>query len=691
MAAYTTDQIRNVVLLSHSGAGKTTLTEAMLFAAGVTNRLGRVEEGTTVSDYDPDSIKRKMSINLSLLPCTWNGNKINIIDTPGYPDFLGEVKASLRVADGAIVLVSAASGVEVGTELTWAYAEQANLPKMVLINKMDRENADFGRVLADVQIKLGKKCVAVQLAVGAESQFEGVVDLITIKAYLGPKGEEKAIPEALKGQVQNLREKLIESVADHNDDIMAKYLDGKEVTTDEIRAALPGAIAAGKLVPVLAGSGSLGIGVIPLFKGIVDYLPSPAKLTYKATDGQTKKEIDIKADPSGPLAALVFKTTADPYVGKLTYFRVYSGAISSNGQAYNTTKGAQERIGQLFLVRGKTQESVTQVIAGDIGGVAKLTSTSTNDMLGSKEKPLLLAPIQFPPPAYGAAVYPKTKVDLDKLGLVLPRLVEEDPTLQVRREMDTAETILWGLGETQIEVVADRMQRKFGVEVRREIPKVPYKETIKAKVTAEYRHKKQTGGHGQFGHVWLELEPTDRETGFEFTERIVGGVIPKNYIPGVEKGVMEAKQEGVLARYPAVDMRVTLFDGSYHPVDSSDMSFKIAGLQAFKKGMALADPVLLEPVVKLKVTVPDNYTGDIIGDLNTKRARVLGISPQGGMSVIEALVPLSEVQRYNADLRSITQGRGIYSMDFDHYEEVPSFIAQKIIEARQAEKAAEKA
>jgi len=587
-------------------------------------------------------------------------------------------------------LIDGASGVEVGTELTWGYAEAAGLPRLVLVNKMDRENADFARAMADIQSKLGKKCVAVQCPIGAQQEFKGVVDLISMKAYIGPKGEEKDIPAGVKAEVDALRDKLVESVADGSDEIMAKYLDGKEVTGAEIKAALLSAVASCNCVPVVASSGLQGIGVTALFKNIVDYLPSPSKRTYKAVELPGKKEVDIKADPSAPLAALVFKTSADPYVGKLTYFRVYSGTITSNSQVTNSTKNTQERIGQLFLVRGKTQEPVSEVIAGDIGGVAKLAATATNDTLCTKEKPLGLAPIKFPPPAFGVAIYPKTKVDLDKLGLVLPRIVEEDPTLQVKREMDTAETVLWGLGETQVEVVADRMHRKFGVDIRREIPRVPYKETIKAKVQAEYRHKKQTGGHGQFGHVWLELEPLPSGSGFEFTERIVGGVIPKNYIPGVEKGVMEAKTEGVLARFPVVDVRATLFDGSFHPVDSSDMSFKIAGSQAFKKGMAAATPIILEPVMKLKVTVPDNYTGDIISDLNTKRGKVLGVSPQGGIAVIESTVPLSEVQRYAADLRSITQGRGIYSLEFDHYEEVPAYNAQKIIEEREKDKVAEK-
>lgn len=691
MASYNAEQIRNVVLLSHSGAGKTSLSEAMLFSAGVIGRLGRVEDGTTVSDSDPDSIKRRMSVSLSLLPCPWNNTKVNIIDTPGYPDFVGEVKAGLRVSDGAVVVVSAASGIEVGTELTWGYADETNLPRLIFVNKMDRENADFSRILADVQKELGKKCVAIQLPVGAQQAFKGLVDLIAMKAYMGAKVEEKEIPSDLKGQAEALREKLVEAVSDVDDAIMTKYLDGKEVTADEIKKALQSGVASGKLVPVLAGSASQNVGVSLLANAISFYLPSPARLTYTGTNLVAKKEEEIKADATAPLSALVFKTSADPYVGKLTYFRVYSGTVSSNSQVLNSTKNVTERVGQLFSIRGKEQEAVPQIVAGDIGVVPKLGSTSTNDTLSSKEKPYGLAPIKFPPPTLGAAVYPKTKADLDKLGSVLPRLVEEDPTLQVKREMDTAEMVLWGLGESHLEVVAERMQRKFGVELKLEVPKVPYKETITTTVKAEYKHKKQTGGHGQYGHVFIELEPLEKGAGFEFTVRIVGGVIPKNYIPGVEKGVMEARLEGVVARYPVVDVRATLYDGSYHPVDSSDIAFKIAGLQAFKKGMSKAKPIILEPIMNLKVTVPEKFTGDIIGDLNTKRARVSGMGAQGGLSVIEAQAPLAEVQRYATDLRSITQGRGIYSMEYSHYEEVPAFQAQKIIEAREAEKAAEKA
>ncbi|MDZ4247583.1 MAG: elongation factor G [Dehalococcoidia bacterium] len=690
MPEYTTDQLRNVVLLSHGGAGKTSLTEAILFFTGVINRMGKVEEGTTTSDSDPDSIKRKISVSLSLLPCSWNNNKINLIDTPGYMDFVGEVKAGMRVVESAIFVVCAASGVEVGTELTWGYAEEAAMPRIIFVNKMDRENADFDRTLSAIQEKLGKGCVAIHLPIGSQKEFKGLVDLVSMKAFMRGKADESEIPGDLKTQADSLREKLIEAVADVDDNIMTKYLDGGEVTNDEIKAALKNGVVQGKIVPVLAGGALQSIGISSLLNAICDYMPSPVQASSRGTDQTTNEEVEITPDPAGSLVSLVFKTTADPYVGKLTYFRVFSGTISSNTQVWNSTKNSQERIAQLFLIKGKNQEPVSHIIAGDVGAVAKLAATSTGDTFSTKEKPFSLPPVKFPSPVFSAAIYPRTKADLDKLVIALPRLAEEDPTLNVHREIDTSETILSGMGETHIDVAAERMQRKFGVEVRLEIPKVPYKETITTSAKAEYKHKKQSGGHGQFGHVFLELEPMERGGGFEFTEKIVGGSIPRNYIPGVEKGVNEARMEGVLAGYPVVDTRAILFDGSFHPVDSSDIAFKIAGLHAFKKGFSLAHPIILEPVMNLKVTVPDSYTGDIIGDLNTKRAKVSGINPLGGTSVIEAQVPLTEIQRYATDLKSITQGRGIYTMEFSHLEEVPSFVAQKIIEARDAEKTAVK-
>jgi len=688
MQNYTTDQIRNVVLLSHCGAGKTSLSEAMLFTSGAISRLGKVDEGTTTSDYDPDEIKRKISISLSVLPCQWKDTKINLLDTPGYADFVAGVIAGMRVADEAIIVVCAASGVEVGTELVWKYAEERALPRLIFINKMDRENADFYKVVEQLQKHFGRRCVPIQLPIGSHISFQGVVDLVNMKSYSGAKEQEGEIPPSVEGQARSFREKLAEAVAELDDELTVKYLEGKEITSEEIRRVLGEGIKSGKIVPILTGSALQNIGVSYLLDAICHYLPSPKEATpVVATNPVTQQVETIEPEKESTLAALVFMSSADPYVGKVTHCRVYSGTISSNSQVWNAAKGQMERIGQLLIFRGKAQEAVPQLIAGDIGAVAKLAVTGNGDTLCSKEKPLSLAPIKFPEPIFSVALYPKTKTDVDKLGTVLPRLAEEDPTLQVRKESDTGETILSGMGDSHVEVVTERMQRKFGVGVRAEIPKVPYKETINSSAKAEYKHKKQTGGHGQYGHVFLEVEPLPRGDGFEFTERVVGGTVPKNYIPAVEKGVLEARQEGVLARYPVVDVRATLYDGSSHPVDSSEISFKIAGAQALKKGLSQAQPVLLEPIVRLEVVVPETFIGDIMADLNTKRARVLGMTPQNGNQVIEAQVPLAEILRYAIDLRSITQGRGSYRTEFSHYEEVPSHIAEKIISNRAAEKA----
>jgi elongation factor G len=686
MQQYGLENIRNVALLSHSGAGKTSAAEAMLFKAGAIKRLGKVDDGSTTSDYDPDEIKRKISISLSLLPFEWQGAKLNIIDTPGYSDFVGEVRAAMRVSEGAVIMVCAASGVEVGTEQVWGYCEQAKLPRLIFINKMDRENADFNKTVGQIQARFGAKCLPLQLPIGSQTTFEGIVSLLTMKAYTGPDAKEAEIPEALKSPASSAREKLIEAVAEVDDKLIEKYLEGQELSQEEIGAGLRQAIMAGKLVPVLTGSALKNIGMAMLMDAIHGYLPS-AKEGRVVTVTDSKEQTSAPSADS-PLAALVFKTTADPYVGKLTYFRVYNGNMTSNSQIWNANRNGAERVGQLFMVRGKNQEPVPQVGAGDIGAVAKLTTTNTGDTLCTQAKPLKLAPIEFPKPGFSLAVHPKTKADLDKLGSALTRIAEEDPTIEVRRETSTNETIMSGIGESQLEVAADRMQRKFGVGIKLEVPKVPYRETITVGAKAEYKHKKQTGGHGQYGHVLLELEPLPRGTGHEFADKIVGGAIPRNYVPAVEKGVNEAVQEGVLARYPVIDVRATVYDGSFHPVDSSEICFKIAGAGAFKKGLAEGQPILLEPIVNIEVTVPEDYTGDIIGDLNTKRARVQGMNPVGGFNVIEAQVPQAEVLRYSIDLKSITQGRGSYKASFSHYEEVPAHVAEKIIAARQAEKAA---
>ena len=682
MQQYSLEHIRNLALLSHCGAGKTSASEAILFTAGAITRLGKVDDGSTTSDYDPDEVKRKISINLSLLPCQWKGTKINLIDTPGYSDFVGEVKAAMRVSEAAIIVVCAASGVEVGTEQVWAYCEEADLPRLIFINKMDRENADFHRTVEELQSKFGSRCIPLQLPIGAHNDFQGVVDLLTMKSYIGSPPKEAEIPSSLQNQADSLREKVVEAAAEVDDRLIEKYLGGEELSLEELSHGLRQAVVTGKAVPVLVGSAIQNIGISLLVDAIYDYLPSPKE--RDVVIAEATQAIEPSQDAS--LAALVFKTSADPYVGKLTYFRVYTGSVDSNSQLWNATRGGIERIGQLFTVRGKTQEPVPQLRAGDMGAVAKLSLTSTGDTLCSRDKPVKIASILFPEPAFSEAVHPKTKADLDKLGTALSRLSEEDPTLEVHREADTGETILSGLGETHLQVAAGKMLRKFGVGVALETPRVPYKETITMPAKAEYKHKKQTGGHGQYGHVLLELEPLPRGSGREFVDKVVGGRIPKNYIPAVEKGVNEAVQEGVLAGYPVVDIRARVYDGSYHPVDSSDICFKIAGAGALRKGLSQGQPILLEPIMNIKVTIPEDFTGDIIGDLNTKRARVQGMEPGGGMNMIEAQVPLAEILRYAIDLRSITQGRGSYTVELSHYEEVPPHSAQKIIAGRQAEK-----
>jgi elongation factor G len=681
MAEYGLANIRNLALLSHNSAGKTSLAEAILFNAKVINRLGKVDDGSSTSDYDPSEQKRNISISLSMLPYEWQSNKINLIDTPGYPDFVGEVKSGMRVSEGAIIVVCAASGVEVGTEQMWGYAEEASLPRLIVVNKMDRENANFSRTVAEIQAKFGRQCVPIQLPIGGTSSFEGVVDLLTMKAYTGTAATEGEISEALRSEVESYREKLVEGIAEVDDALIEKYLGGEELSQQEMVTGLRQGVVTGKVIPILVTSATKNIGTGLLMDAISSYMPSPAEREIALADGGT-----MEPSQEGPLAALVFKTSADPYVGKLTYFRVYNGALSSNSQTWNSTQGENERIGQLFVLRGKNQEPVTQIKAGDIGAVAKLNVTATGDTLSTRDKPLKIAFVSFPAPVFSEAVYPKTKADLDKLGASLAKLVEEDSTLQVHRDTTTNETIMSGLGDTQLEVAAEKMERKFGVNVNLETPKVPYKETITVPTNAEYKHKKQTGGHGQYGHVLLELEPLPRGTGREFGSRVVGGTIPKNYIPAVEKGFNEAVEDGVLAHYPVDDIKVTVYDGSYHPVDSSEICFKIAGSGAVRKGLADGQPVLLEPIMDIKVRAPEEYTGDIISDLNTKRAQVQGMNPENGTNVIDAQVPLAEVLRYSIALKSITQGKGTFTMQLSHYQEVPPAVTQKVIAARQAEK-----
>jgi len=685
MKDYPAEKIRNVALVGHSGTGKTSLAEGLMFAAGATNRLGKIEDHSTLSDWDPDEQKRGFSLNLSILPAEWDGHKVNLVDTPGYMDFMGEVKCGLRAADTALIVVDASSGVQVGTEFAWRFADELELPRAIFINRMDRDNADFISTLSQIQSLWGNKCLALELPVGSQQAFQGIVDLLSMKAYIGEKAEESDIPAELASQADQLREKLIEAAAETDDTLIAKYLEGEELSAGELAGGVRAGIGARAIVPVVTGSATKVIGARRLLDSIVSLFPSPADRPVRVD------EKEIVADPTKPLVALVFKTTADPYVGRLSYFRVLSGTFKSDSQVWNANRNAAERIGTVYHIVGKNQEQASQITGGDIGAVAKLAETHTGDTLGARESAVTLEPISFPQPSFSAAISPKTKADLDKMGTALNRIVEEDPSLRLERSADTGEMILSGLGDSHVEVALEKIRRKFGVDLEMHMPKVPYRETVKASAQAEYTHKKQTGGHGQFARVALEVETLPRGTGFEFVNKTVGGVVPKQYIGSVEKGVTEALNDGILAHYPIVDMRVTLYDGKEHPVDSSDIAFKLAAAQAMKKGAQDAQPCLLEPIMDLQITVPEANTGDVISDLNGKRARVLGMTPSGTMTTIDAQAPLAEVQRYAADMRSITQGRGFFTMQLSHYEEVPAHLAQKIVESANKEREAARA
>ncbi len=684
MKKYATERLRNVSLIAHGGAGKTSLTEAMLYNAKVIDRLGRVEEGTTTSDYEPEEVKRQISINSAIAPCPWKDYKINVIDTPGYFDFVGEVKGSLRVSDGAVLVVCAVSGIEVGTEQVWDYADDYEMPRIIFINKMDRENANFFKVLEELRDKYGHNVVPFQLPIGAETNFKGIVDLVNLKAFYFDEAnlKEGEIPDDLKDKLDDYRNIIVEAAAESDDELLMKYLEGEELTAEEIREGLRTGVLNGKLVPVLAGSATENKGIQLLMDNIINFLPSPKDApSIKGINPKTQSEEERNADENEPLSALVFKTMADPYVGKLTLFRIYSGMLKSDTAVYNPNKDQMERIAQIYLVTGKKQEPVDQAQAGDLVAVAKLQHTTTGDTLCDKEKPIILKEIQFPKPVYTAAISPKAKGDEEKISAGLSRLAEEDPTFEVTKDTETNQILIKGLGDTHLEVICSRLLNKFGVEVVLETPKVPYRETIRGSVKVEGKHKKQTGGRGQYGHVWIELEPiTDSDEDFIFEDKIFGGSVPRQYIPAVEKGLRESIQEGVLAGYPVVGVKATLYDGSYHTVDSSEMAFKIAASMAFKKGVEQANPVLLEPIVNVEVVVPEAFMGDIIGDLNKKRGRIMGMDPQNGLQVIKAQVPMSEMFKYATDLRSMTQGRGTFSMEFSHYEEVPGNISEKIIE-----------
>ena len=663
--------LRNVALLGHSGSGKTSLGEAALFTTKTTTRMGTISDGNTVSDFEPEEVKRGSSIQTTLLSIVDADAKINFLDTPGYDDFLGEVVSALRVVEGAVLVVAAPSGVDVGTERSWNMCEAAGIPRMFVVNKMDRENANFARNVSDIQASFGRQCIPFQVPLGDAQEFKGVVSIINPPAD---------IPAEIADEVTAARDRLIEAAAESDDELADRYLSGEELSVDEVISGVRTAVLAGELVPILATSSAPeAIGIEEFLETTRSFLPSPVD-GKKASLLKGTEAAEYEVDPAAPLAAFVFKTTADPFVGKLSVFRVFQGSVKSNSETWNSNKEQSERIGQLYLPKGKNQENVNEITAGDIGAIGKLSSTVTGDTLCSRENSVSFPKIKQPVGYFRMAVTPASKDDLDKMSMALNRIVEEDPTLQFSRDANTSESLITGLGDAQIDVALEKIKRKFGADLRVKMPKVAYRETITKITSSEYRHKKQSGGHGQFGHVLIRLEPQERDQGFEFKTEVTGGRIPKEYIPSVEKGVTKGLDEGSLAGFPLVDLKAVLYDGSYHDVDSSGMSFEIASVQALKQGVGDANPVLLEPVVKLSVTVPDAYTGEVISDLNGKRGRILGMNPDNGVTLIEAEVPLAEVQRYAQDLRSVSQGRGSYSLEFDHYDQVPANLEPKVIE-----------
>lgn len=686
MTIYKSDDLRNVVLLGHGGAGKTSLVEAMLYCTGAVNRLGRVDDGTSVSDWDDEERRRQMSINSSLIPCEWDNHKLNMIDTPGYMDFVGEVISGIRVADAAVVVLDSTGGVEVGTEQVWHHANEQNLPRLAFVNKMERENVDYDSVMGQVAAKFNVVAVPIFLPIGSQADLSGVVDVLAQQAYLGEKGDPGPIPDDLADAVEEARMVLIEAAAEGEDALMEKYFDEETLSDEEILRGLKSRIAQGDLVPVLCGSATMTIGMQPLMQTIIKLLPSPVEAApYAAVNPTTKAKVQLESNSAGDLAALVFKTIADPYVGKLSYFRTYSGTIESDSRVYNFRTGDEERIGQIYTVRGKEQLPVTRVPAGDIGAVARLSETLTGDTLCDRGVPLRLDPADYPNPLYAVAVSPKTKADAAKISPTLTRLSQQDPTLSWRQDTSTRETILSGMGDTHINVAVRRMEETFGLGLDTKVPRVPYKETITRSASAEYRHKKQTGGAGQFAEVHMRVEPRERDEGYEFEWKVVGMNVSKTFGTSIDKGVKAVLAQGVIAGYPVVDVLAAVYDGKEHPVDSKDIAFQIAGREVFKLAVKDAGPVLLEPLYKYTITVPEEFMGDVLGDLNTRRAQVLGMDQIGDNTVVTAMVPLAEMQRYVSDLRSITQGRGVFSLEYSDYQQVPGHLIDQLIAESQRE------
>ena len=687
-----TSKIRNLGIVAHGGAGKTSLSEAILFDTGMIDRLGRVDDGTSTMDFEPEEIKRKISITSALDHCEWKGHSIHIVDTPGYGNFIADTRACMRTLDCAVVILSAISGVKAQTEEIWGWANDFEIPRIAFVNKLDRERASFLRAIDDMEKMLGARGVAIQMPIGIEAAFEGVIDLITMKAYFYAKDgsgkfNEGAIPADYADEAARLREQMIETVAEAYDALTETYLENGDLTVDEIYDGIRVGTMRNTFTPVLCGSATSNIGVAHLLDAICAYLPSPLDRTKASgINPKTEQTIERAPDEKEPFSALVFKTTSDPYTGKITIFRVYSGVLNSDSTIYNSTKGVEERIGQIYELEGKKQHPIKQAVAGDIVAVAKLKETVTGDTLCDPAKPIIYEPAKQLLPVISYAIEPKTKADEDKIHNALHRMIEEEPTLESHRDTLTKEFIISGMGQVHLEVIVEKMKRKFGVEVLLKTPKVPYFETIRGTAKVQGKYKKQSGGRGQYGDCWIEMAPTGRGEGYIFDDKVVGGVIPRQYIPAVDKGIQEASVEGFLAGYPVVDFRVALYDGSFHTVDSSEMAFKVAGSMAFKKAMELCKPVLLEPIVNMKITVPDENMGDVIGDLNSRRGKVVGVEPKANSQIIRAIVPMSEVLAYSNDLKSMTSDRGLFSTEFSHYEEVPSHLSQKIVAEALAEK-----
>ncbi|CAG0961388.1 Elongation factor G [Geobacteraceae bacterium] len=685
MGKYDTAKLRNLGIVAHGGAGKTSLTEAILFTTGMIDRLGRVDDGTSTMDFEPEEIKRKITISSSLDHCEWNGHSLHIVDTPGYGNFIADTRSCMRALGGCVVILSAISGVKVQTEEVWEWANEFELPRIAFVNKMDREYANFLRAIDDMQKSLKARGVAVQMPLGAAETFEGVIDLITMKAYRYAKDgsgtfTEEEIPAEDRDEAQRLRDILVETVAEAYDALTEKYLETGELTEEEILDGLRIGTLRYTFTPVCCGSATLNIGVRHLLDYICHCLPSPLdRGAVVGANPKTGELVERKPDEAEPFSALVFKTTSDPYTGKISIFRVYSGVLNSDSTIYNPVRECEERIGQIYELEGKKQKPIKQAVAGDIVAVAKLKETLTGDTLCDKDKPIVYEPAKLLQPVISYAIQPKTKNDEDKIHGALQRLMEEDQTIQIRRDEKTRELILSGMGQVHLEVTIEKLKRKFNVDVEMKTQKVPYLETFKAQVKAQGKYKKQSGGRGQYGDCWVDFSPQQRGEGFLFEDKIVGGVIPRQYIPAVEKGIFEASQDGFLAGYPMVDFKAAVYDGSFHTVDSSEMAFKVAGSLAFKKAMETAKVVLLEPMMNMKVTVPEETMGDVIGDLNSRRGKVVGVEPKANSQIIRSVVPMAEVLSYANDLKSMTSDRGLFTMEFSHYEEVPSHLAQKII------------